>query len=386
MAKQKATEKTESCKKTTAPKSVSTPEKSIKKTIRQTDLPKVSLEDALKVPMAIWDQYAGGATQPIFVAQAIGISPSSSNWRVLSGAAIAYGLTEGGYNSKEISLTELGRRIVAPISENDDKLALFQAAQLPQYFKKFYEKYGNGSKLPQENIAANILTSWGVPKPDAKDAFDLIRRNGEYCGLIVTIHGNQYVNAMPPKSTTEAEEKLTTSIENGEEDVIVPDIVLESLDIAVDKNEESPKTDIANNKVFISHGKNKKVVEQLKQLLEFGAYDPVVSVERETTAISVPDKVFNDMKMCNAGVIHIEGERKLLDTEGQEHSLINENVLIEIGAAIALFNKKVILLCKKGTTLPSNLQGLYRCEYEGEQLDYESTMKLLKTFSEFRKN
>ena len=139
-------------------------------------------------------------------------------------------------------------------------------------------------------------------------------------------------------------------------------------------------------KVFISHGKNRQIVDQLKQLLEFGAFEPIVSVERESTAISVPDKVFNDMRLCCSGIIHVEGERKLLDVEGNEHSLINENVLIEIGAAIALFKNRVILSCKKGTQLPSNLQGLYRCEYEGEQLDYQATMKLLKTFSEFRKN
>ena len=108
-------------------------------------------------------------------------------------------------------------------------------------------------------------------------------------------------------------------------------------------------------------------------------------MERESTAISVPDKVFNDMRLCSSGIIHIEGERKLLDTNGQVHSLINENVLIEIGAAIALFKNRVILLCKKGIQLPSNLQGLYRCEYDGEQLDYQATMKLLRTFSEFRK-
>ena len=28
--------------------------------------------------------------------------------------------------------------------------------------------------------------------------------------------------------------------------------------------------------------------------------------------------------------------------------------------------------------LPSNLQGLYRCEFEGDKLDYESTIKLLR--------
>jgi predicted nucleotide-binding protein len=50
---------------------------------------------------------------------------------------------------------------------------------------------------------------------------------------------------------------------------------------------------------------------------------------------------------------------------------------------MALYGKKVILLVEHGVTLPSNLQGLYRCEFEGDKLEYESTMKLLKTFSQF---
>jgi len=137
-------------------------------------------------------------------------------------------------------------------------------------------------------------------------------------------------------------------------------------------------------KVFISHGKNKKIVEQLKELLTFGQFEPIVSVERETTAIPVPDKVFSDMNGCHAGIIHIEGEQLLFDEHGNQHHKLNENVLIEIGAAIAYYNKRVILLCQKGLNLPSNLQGLYRCEYEGDQLDYTATMKLLKTFNEFR--
>jgi len=44
----------------------------------------------------------------------------------------------------------------------------------------------------------------------------------------------------------------------------------------------------------------------------------------------------------------------------------------------------LVLLVEKGVVLPSNLQGLYRCEYEGDKLDYDSTMKLLKTFSQFK--
>lgn len=138
------------------------------------------------------------------------------------------------------------------------------------------------------------------------------------------------------------------------------------------------------NKVFISHGKNKKVAEQLKELLKFGKFEPVVSAERESTAVPVPDKVFDEMRQCSAAVIHVSSEGELLDAGGQKHIKINENVLIEIGAAIALYGKNFVLLVEKDLSLPSNLQGLYRCEYEGNKLDYEATMKLLKIFNEFK--
>ncbi len=138
------------------------------------------------------------------------------------------------------------------------------------------------------------------------------------------------------------------------------------------------------NRVFISHGKQKAIVSQIKELLAFGNFEPVVSVEREATAIPVPEKVFEDMRSCGAGVIHVGAEGKYLDPNGNELTKLNDNVLIEIGAAMALYGKKVILLVERGVTLPSNLQGLYRCDFEGDKLEYESTMKLLKTFSQFR--
>jgi predicted nucleotide-binding protein len=137
-------------------------------------------------------------------------------------------------------------------------------------------------------------------------------------------------------------------------------------------------------RVFISHGKQRGVTTQIKELLAFGNFEPVISVEREATAIPVPEKVFEDMRSCKAGVINVTSEGNYLDKDGNQHQKINDNVLIEIGAAMALYGKKVVLLVEKGLTLPSNLQGLYRCDYEGERLDYDATMKLLKTFSQFR--
>lgn len=138
------------------------------------------------------------------------------------------------------------------------------------------------------------------------------------------------------------------------------------------------------NRVFITHGKNKKILEQVKELVAFGKFEPVVAQERETAAKPVPDKVMDEMRACHAAVIHVGSEGFLLDNTGKQIPQINGNVLIEIGAAMALYGRNFILLVEDGVDLPSNLQGLYECRYSGDELNMPATMKLLKAFNEFK--
>jgi predicted nucleotide-binding protein len=216
-------------------------------------------------------------------------------------------------------------------------------------------------------------------------SLEVLKANGRYAGVIRETPTGPFINLDSPGVPA----PVTTAIDGN--DMVraeVPAAVATSLAgpvvpataIAASAATQEPKT----TRVFISHGKQRAIVTQIKELLAFGNFEPVVSVERESTAIPVPEKVFEDMRSCGAGVIHVGSEGKYLDRDGNEHLKINDNVLIEIGAAIALFGKRIILLVEKGVPLPSNLQGLYRCEFEGDKLDYEATMKLLKTFSQFR--
>jgi predicted nucleotide-binding protein len=138
------------------------------------------------------------------------------------------------------------------------------------------------------------------------------------------------------------------------------------------------------NRVFITHGKNKKILEQVKELVVFGKFEAVVAEERETAAKPVPHKVMDEMRSCHAAVIHVGLEGVLIDKDGAEIPQINGNVLIEVGAAMALYGKNFILLVEEGAKLPSNLQGLYECRYKGDELNMEATMKLLKAFNAFR--
>ena len=149
------------------------------------------------------------------------------------------------------------------------------------------------------------------------------------------------------------------------------------------KQSDADDTSTNSNRVFITHGKNRKILGQVKELVTYGKFEPVVAMEHETAAKPVPQKVMGEMRTCRAAVIHVSAERVLYDEEGTEVPQINENVLIEIGAAMALYGDKFVLLVEEGVTLPSNLQGLYECRYDGDELNMPATMKLLKAFNEF---
>jgi hypothetical protein len=292
----------------------------------------------------------------------------------LAGSAVAYGLTAGGANANTIKLTPLGRKLVAPENEGDDLAARRDAMMQPRISKAFFKRYRR-AKFPNDIIASNVLRSLGIPSDRVQSALEIVKTNGRYAGIIRDTPTGPFVNLDSPGIPAPT---ATPEMPEHDDDVIVEasgetPSTLPSVPPSVPSApalSPAPKFDPKSNRVFISHGKHKGIVSQLKELLAFGNFDPIVSVEREATAIPVPEKVFEDMRSCAAGVIHVGSEGEYLDRDGNKHTNINDNVLIEIGAAMALYGKKVVLLVEKGVPLPSNLQGLYRCDFEGDRLEY----------------
>ncbi len=142
--------------------------------------------------------------------------------------------------------------------------------------------------------------------------------------------------------------------------------------------------DKRRRRVFITHGKNRDLVDPIRKLLEYGELEPVVSVERQSVSKPVPEKVLDDMRSSGAAIIHVDADRTIVDAEGNEHVLLNPNVLIEIGAAMAFYGRRFILLVRDGVKLPSNLQGLYEVRYQGETLDASATIKLLEAIKDIK--
>lgn len=344
--------------------------------ISQSDFPNFSLEEALRIPRGLWENYAGKGTAPHNVAMALNLSPTSGTWRNLCGASIAYGLTEGGYNAGEITLTDLGRRIVAPTVEGDDLGALQEAALKPRVLAEFFRHYDR-AKFPRDDIASNVLVTKGIPKDRADAVLSLLKRNGDFVGFIKQTKTGPFVSLdVSPSAMSRAPQTLEA--DNDEDFEGEAGATAFSPHVADAITPTVAPAPSENSRVFITHGKNHAILDQIKEVVELGGFEPVISTRTETTAKPIPDKVLDDMRSCSAAVIHVGSEGVLTDAEGNEHSQINPNVLIEIGAAMALYRGRFILVVEDGVTMPSNLQGLYESRYSGSAIEFQAGMKILK--------
>jgi hypothetical protein len=322
--------------------------------VSQQDVPSSSLEKTIRVARA-FEQYGYKPITPLQLARALDMQPTSGPFRTVCGTAIAYGLTKGGYNAEQISLEPLGKRIVRPTEEGDDEVAKREAILRPRVIREFLEKY-NGAPVPREDIALNVLHDFGVPRDRAKDVFDLIFEGANGVGFIHDIKGRKYVELSEASAnSTSNDEPVKSPVGQGNVDGVQsvgnePPAALP----------DPPKRlDARSRRVFVTHGKNVAFVDPIKKLLAFGELESVVSVERPSVSQPVPDKVMNDMRTCGAAIIHVEDELRLMDQNASEHVILNPNVLIEIGAAMALYGRRFILLVREGVKLPSNLHSNY---------------------------
>lgn len=342
--------------------------------------PYFGLEDSLTVARSIAENNACKPYSRLSLAESIKRSPESSGFRNLITSSSSYGLTEGSYAAPQVKLTDLGLSIVAPKSDEEKRQGMIRAAFNIKQFADLYKHFDQHKIPPDANFRNTLIRDFILDATLVDECIKLFKADGKFVGLIRQVSGADRVSihdagGLPTEQEGEKivenevkeEKKGGVTLPAPEEPKVIPPLV--------------PQT---YPRVFITHGKHQEIVKQLKDLLVFGKFEPVVAQEHETLSKPVTQKVLDDMRSCFAGVIHVASEEELLDREGNVHHKINENVLIEIGAAAALYKGNFILLVQKGIHLPSNLQGLYRCEYEGTKLDYEATMKLLKAFSEFK--
>jgi hypothetical protein len=136
-------------------------------------------------------------------------------------------------------------------------------------------------------------------------------------------------------------------------------------------------------RVFISTGRETKLVPQLRAALDL-ADIACLAVERETVGVTaLPADIFRAMRECDAALMVLNDD----DFKSEEGGRILpvESLLIEIGAAFALYGRRVILMHEGQLPVPASLLGLCCYRFGGDELTWDEGVQLINTFKDFKR-
>jgi predicted nucleotide-binding protein len=348
-----------------------------KKRLSQSDLPGVSVNEALRIALAIRDNYAMSPATPLDIGKAIGIAPTTGKFRTLTGASIAYGLTTGGYNATEIALTDLGRRIVMPQEEGDDSKARLEAFERPRIIKEFIAKY-NGNKLPPKDIARNVLFGMGVPHDTTERAYSLLEAGMKQFGYLSEINGSGFIQR--PKGSAPS-----PSVTSAAEDDLVANDEKETPQTVTLPPETPPAipTPLKPSAIFLGHGKNKKPLEQLIKLLDELGVPHKEATAEANAGRPIPVKVADTMKECGAAILIFTADEEFKNSEGDTIWRPSENVVHELGAASVLYDNRIIVFKEESINLASNFSSIGYISFETDRLQ-DKTMELFRELVKFK--
>jgi hypothetical protein len=143
--------------------------------------PKVTLEKAIELAQAVEEKNAGNPIRAEHLAPMLSFR-KAADWRFtdILRSANQYGIIEGTGSTATVSLTEIGRDIVAPSSPVQRQAALVKALENVELFRKVSEFYA-GKPIPEDEYFGNTLTrDFGVPRERVPTFISVFQTNLEY--------------------------------------------------------------------------------------------------------------------------------------------------------------------------------------------------------------
>lgn len=369
-----------------AAKKAAAPTRAPEKEAGRRTFPHHTLEECLPLAQKIADEMGGRPMNRLLLAEAIGIKPSSSNYRLLLSSAIKYGLTNGGEKSEEIALEELGAAATQTADPARRNAALRQAALKPQPLGRFLEDYKN-KKLPSAEMLPKILIAqYGVGRELAAACGQLITQNARFTGMLREIGGSQHIlfEAGPivpsegDRTPDESEDDLIDA--EGEDAKPDPNPAEPSTESLVTRpTTPMPATPgtAPSKPIFVGHGKNVVPLQKLEALLTAFQIPFKVTVKEANLGRPISQKVKDTMVQCGSAILIFTKDEKFQDVEGQELWRPSENVVHELGAAAFAYGDRIVIFKEKGLHFPTNFQSIGYIEFEVESLEAK-TADLLK--------
>lgn len=340
--------------------------------VSQSDVPRYSIADALRIARTLSEQYGKQPTRPMDVAAVLEMTPSAGPFKMLTGASVAYGFTDGGAQADEIALTDLGRRVVAPTEEGDDVLAMREALLRPRIVREFLEKY-DGSKLPRDDVGRNVLEQLGVTERATERTLKLIVASADGLGLLRDIKDGKYVNLRGTANFKTADEGVLDGDEHEDEEGEVvagerADAEEEAATPAAPSNDDPGRVQ-RPNRLFVGHGKNKKPLSQLTRTLDNLGIPYLVAEDEPNMGRPISQKVRDTMEQCGAGILIFSADEQYFDKDRNAIWKPSENISHELGAAAVMYDNRVILFKEEAVQLATNYSGIGYIEFEKDKLD-----------------
>jgi predicted nucleotide-binding protein len=343
------------------------PNEPSKQRLLQSEMPGHTLEESLAIARALVETYAGRSAAPYDVAAAVNLSPTSSTWKMISGAACAYGLTQGAYGAEQIVLLPLGRACV-----EGDRAAILNAILAPRACEAFWKRYAR-QKFPKPEMAERVLPVLGLPKDRVDKYYEILKANGILAGILREQGSGYYVafdgsGSAPSAAANDPDGTMPPSGAGAEViDFETRSVIPEQETQPAAAAPPPPAQPAKPKMIFVAHGKNHRPLEELKKILTKFGVPFKVAIDEPHTGRPISAKVAAIMNECSAGIfIFTKDEqffKKLDDGTMEEIWRPSENVVYELGAASPNWEKKIIIMREKGVKFPSDFSELGYIEF-----------------------
>lgn len=145
--------------------------------------PQVTLESAITVAQQIKAKNGGNPWATVDVAAAVSLGAKTNEFYYLTAASRDFGLTEGTRNTAQISLTDLGRKLVYARTPEEELATKKDAFFRIEIFKNVLDYY-KGSDLPEMKYLGNTLErEFGLPPEYHEEFSRVFRENCAYLGI-----------------------------------------------------------------------------------------------------------------------------------------------------------------------------------------------------------
>ena len=327
--------------------------------------PRVPLSKTLKLAESIEKNNAGKPFDRLTLAKSMSYSLNSGSFRQLVTSSSKYGLTEGGYQAGKISLTQLGMSIVAPTNDEEKQRGLLQALTNSPLMKTVLEFY-NGKQLPREELLKNSLKrEFNVSSEHVNDCYNILMKNIEDFNLIDDSEGNRclYLSIL---DDNEQESETDTEVES-----LISENKTEEPAITKESQEEKIK------QIFVAHGKNRKPLEQLKNILDQFHIPYKVAIDEANKGRPISQKVSELMRECTSAIFLFTKDEETKDMEGSTIYRPSDNVVYELGAASVLYGNKIVIFKQEDVSFGSDFKDLGYISFDDDNLDAKA-MDLMK--------